>query len=56
MARQRAAFEEQRRAMLLGVSHDMRSPLTRIRVAADLATGLASLTVEDRGPGLVRPG
>lgn len=36
MARQRAGFEEQRRTMLLGVSHDLRSPLTRIRVAADL--------------------
>ena len=32
MARQRAAFEEQRRVMLMGVSHDLRSPLTRIRV------------------------
>jgi two-component system osmolarity sensor histidine kinase EnvZ len=36
MAQQRAAFDEQRRVMLLGVSHDLRSPLTRIRVAADL--------------------
>lgn len=36
MARQRAAFDEQRRVMLMGVSHDLRSPLTRIRVAADL--------------------
>ncbi|HVG04693.1 MAG TPA: ATP-binding protein [Burkholderiaceae bacterium] len=36
MARQRAAFDEQRRVMLMGVSHDLRSPLTRIRVAAEL--------------------
>ncbi len=36
MAQQRAAFDAQRQAMLLGVSHDLRSPLTRIRVAADL--------------------
>ena len=36
MARQRAAFDEQRRVMLMGVSHDLRSPLTRMRVAADL--------------------
>ncbi len=36
MAQQRAAFDAQRQAMLLGVSHDLRSPLTRIRVAAEL--------------------
>jgi two-component system osmolarity sensor histidine kinase EnvZ len=36
MAHQRAAFDEQRRTMLMGVSHDLRSPLARIRVAADL--------------------
>ena len=43
MARQRAAFDEQRRVMLMGVSHDLRSPLTRIRVAADLLTDQAPL-------------
>ena len=43
MARQRAAFEEQRRVMLMGVSHDLRSPLTRIRVAADLLSEQAPL-------------
>ena len=42
MARQRAAFDEQRRVMLMGVSHDLRSPLTRIRVAADLLDEQAS--------------
>jgi signal transduction histidine kinase len=31
--------DEQLRAMLLGVSHDLRSPLARIRVAADLLEG-----------------
>jgi two-component system, OmpR family, osmolarity sensor histidine kinase EnvZ len=36
MAQQRVAYEEERRTMLMGVSHDLRSPLTRIRVAADL--------------------
>jgi two-component system, OmpR family, osmolarity sensor histidine kinase EnvZ len=36
MAHQRAAFESDRRLMLMGISHDLRSPLTRIRVAADL--------------------
>ena len=43
MARQRAAFDEQRRVMLMGVSHDLRSPLTRIRVAADLLDAQAPL-------------
>ncbi|HVG05055.1 MAG TPA: ATP-binding protein [Burkholderiaceae bacterium] len=43
MARQRAAFDEQRRVMLMGVSHDLRSPLTRIRVAADLLDAEAPL-------------
>ena len=43
MARQRAAFDEQRRVMLMGVSHDLRSPLTRIRVAADLLQEQAPL-------------
>lgn len=43
MARQRAAFDEQRRVMLMGVSHDLRSPLTRIRVAADLLDTQAPL-------------
>ncbi|MGZ8993564.1 MAG: ATP-binding protein [Burkholderiaceae bacterium] len=43
MARQRAAFDEQRRVMLMGVSHDLRSPLTRIRVAADLLSEQAQL-------------
>lgn len=43
MARQRAAFDEQRRVMLMGVSHDLRSPLTRIRVAADLLDGQAPM-------------
>ena len=43
MARQRAAFDEQRRVMLMGVSHDLRSPLTRIRVAADLLCEQAPL-------------
>ena len=43
MARQRAAFDEQRRTMLMGVSHDLRSPLTRIRVAADLLEANASV-------------
>lgn len=36
MAQQRAAFDAQRQVMLMGVSHDLRSPLARIRVAADL--------------------
>ena len=39
MAERRHAAEEQMRAMLLGVSHDLRSPLARIRVAADLLDG-----------------
>jgi two-component system osmolarity sensor histidine kinase EnvZ len=43
MAQQRAAFDEQRRVMLMGVSHDLRSPLTRIRVAADLLEEQAPL-------------
>ncbi|MBC8118222.1 MAG: HAMP domain-containing protein [Burkholderiaceae bacterium] len=43
MARQRAVFDEQRRVMLMGVSHDLRSPLTRIRVAADLLDAQAPL-------------
>lgn len=43
MARQRAAFDDQRRVMLMGVSHDLRSPLTRIRVAADLLDGQPQL-------------
>jgi len=43
MARQRAAFDDQRRVMLMGVSHDLRSPLTRIRVAADLLEEQAPL-------------
>lgn len=43
MARQRTAFDEQRRVMLMGVSHDLRSPLTRIRVAADLLDAQAPL-------------
>ena len=43
MAQQRAAFDEQRRVMLMGVSHDLRSPLTRIRVAADLLEEQAQL-------------
>lgn len=43
MAHQRAAFDEQRRVMLMGVSHDLRSPLTRIRVAADLLNEQAPL-------------
>ncbi|MGH6612369.1 MAG: histidine kinase dimerization/phospho-acceptor domain-containing protein, partial [Burkholderiaceae bacterium] len=43
MAQQRAAFDEQRRVMLMGVSHDLRSPLTRIRVAADLLDDPAPL-------------
>jgi two-component system, OmpR family, osmolarity sensor histidine kinase EnvZ len=43
MAKQRAAFDDQRRVMLLGVSHDLRSPLARIRVAADLLADQAAL-------------
>jgi two-component system osmolarity sensor histidine kinase EnvZ len=42
-AQQRAAYEEERRTMLMGVSHDLRSPLTRIRVAADLLEQQPSL-------------
>jgi two-component system osmolarity sensor histidine kinase EnvZ len=50
MAHQRAAFDEQRRTMLMGVSHDLRSPLARIRVAADLLereTALRELIVRN---------
>ena len=36
MADRRFADEQRLRAMLLGVSHDLRSPLARIRVAAEL--------------------
>ena len=36
MAQRHVADEAERRAMLLGVSHDLRSPLARIRVAAEL--------------------
>lgn len=43
MARQRAAFDSERRVMLMGVSHDLRSPLTRIRVAAELLDQQAPL-------------
>lgn len=43
MARQRAAFDDERRVMLMGVSHDLRSPLTRIRVAAELLDQQAPL-------------
>ena len=39
MADRRNEADEQLRAMLLGVSHDLRSPLARIRVAADLLEG-----------------
>ena len=39
MASKRNEADEQLRAMLLGVSHDLRSPLARIRVAADLLEG-----------------
>jgi two-component system osmolarity sensor histidine kinase EnvZ len=39
MASRRNEADEQQRAMLLGVSHDLRSPLARIRVAADLLEG-----------------
>ncbi len=48
MARQRAAFDEQRRVMLMGVSHDLRSPLTRIRVAADLLERAGAAARPDR--------
>ena len=41
MASRRNEADEQLRAMLLGVSHDLRSPLARIRVAADLLEGEA---------------
>ena len=39
MAQRHVADEAERRAMLLGVSHDLRSPLARIRVAAELLEG-----------------
>ena len=39
MADRRFADEQRLRTMLLGVSHDLRSPLARIRVAADLLGG-----------------
>jgi len=42
MASKRNAHDAQLQAMLLGVSHDLRSPLARIRVAADLLDGEAS--------------
>lgn len=36
LARQRHGLDEQRRTMLAAVSHDLRSPLARIRIAAEL--------------------
>ncbi len=36
LARQRQALEAQRRTMLAAISHDLRSPLGRIRLAAEL--------------------
>jgi two-component system, OmpR family, osmolarity sensor histidine kinase EnvZ len=36
LARQRLALDEQRRTMLAAISHDLRSPLGRIRLAAEL--------------------
>jgi two-component system, OmpR family, osmolarity sensor histidine kinase EnvZ len=36
MARERAQLEQDRTLMLAGVSHDLRSPLARIRLSADL--------------------
>lgn len=36
LARQRQALDEERRTMLAAISHDLRSPLGRIRVAAEL--------------------
>jgi two-component system, OmpR family, osmolarity sensor histidine kinase EnvZ len=36
MAREREGFDAQRALMLAGISHDLRSPLTRIRMAAEL--------------------
>ena len=43
MARQRAAPTSSGAQMLIGVSHDLRSPLARIRVAADLLDQQAPL-------------
>jgi two-component system, OmpR family, osmolarity sensor histidine kinase EnvZ len=45
LARQRHALDEQRRTMLAAISHDLRSPLGRIRMAAELlpdAQGVAA--------------
>ena len=42
MAERRLADEQRLRMMLLGVSHDLRSPLARIRVAADLLDGASA--------------
>ena len=36
LARQRGEIDELRRTMLAGISHDLRSPLARIRMAAEL--------------------
>lgn len=36
LARQRSELDEQRRTMLAAISHDLRSPLGRIRMAAEL--------------------
>jgi two-component system osmolarity sensor histidine kinase EnvZ len=36
LARQRAELDDERRTMLAAISHDLRSPLTRIRMAAAL--------------------
>lgn len=36
LARQRRQLDEQRHVMLAGISHDLRSPMSRIRLAADL--------------------
>jgi two-component system, OmpR family, osmolarity sensor histidine kinase EnvZ len=50
--RQRAQFERARQTMLAGISHDLRSPLSRIRLAAELLPDLPQ--VNERRAAIVR--
>jgi two-component system osmolarity sensor histidine kinase EnvZ len=43
MARQRKDADERRRGMMAGISHDLRSPLGRIRLAAELLPSAAGV-------------
>ena len=52
LARQRQSLDEQRRIMLAAISHDLRSPLGRIRMAAELLPEAAG--VAERREAIVR--